>query len=427
MLTIFSWIASMNSRENSATRDLGAPFGPPVAPIVFGLVVAHAVCVIAAYVMGVWLVRPDGSPIVSDFLGFWSAGRVVLDADDPARAYAWEALAAAQVAGIGRPIETGYPHFFYPPSVLFVASIVALLPYVPAFAAWSIGTLALYAVAVRAIVGRDGFLLACAFPAVLANFMAGQNGFITATLLAGTLGFMERWPVLAGCCLGLLTYKPQFGILFPIVLAVAGRWRVFFAATATALLLVAASWLILGGHTWGIFLRDLAESSRIHLTTSGEHWAKMQSVFTLMRWLGGGEGLAWTIYGLFAGMLALLVGRLWRSEVPFNLKAAALGLGALLASPYVFMYDLVALAVPLAFLIREARRTGFLPYEMAAIGVACLLILVFPIVTAPLGLAATLIVAALVARRALSALRPTSPLAPRRPHALAQAGGVTRH
>jgi hypothetical protein len=25
---------------------------------------------------------------------------------------------------------------------------------------------------------------------------------------------MEREPVLAGCCLGLLTYKPQFGVLF---------------------------------------------------------------------------------------------------------------------------------------------------------------------------------------------------------------------
>lgn len=390
----------MSSSEITAPRELGVPFQPPVELIVFGLVLTYALSVVTAYATGAWLIRPDGSPMVSDFLGLWSAGRMVLEGH-PAGAYVPETLFGAQIAGIGRPIEAGFPHFFYPPSALFVASVVALLPYVPAFAAWSVGTLVLYAGAVRAIIGRGGFLLACAFPAVLPNFMAGQNGFLTGALLAGTLGFMERRPVLAGCCLGLLTYKPHFGILFPLVLAVAGRWRVFFAAAATALLLLAASWLIMGGHAWEAFFRELPEGSRIHITMGGEHWAKMQSVPTFVRWLGGSESLAWTIYGLFAGAIALLVCTLWRSDVPFNLKAAALGLGALLASPYTFMYDLVPLAVPLAFLFREARLTRFLSYEMAAVGIACLLILIFPVMPAPLGLAAMLIVAALIARRAL--------------------------
>jgi hypothetical protein len=60
---------------------------------------------------------------------------------------------------------------------------------------------------------------------------------------------------------------------------------------------------------------------------------------------------------------------------------------------------MVVLAVPLAFLIREGRRTEFLPHEMAAIGTACLLIFIFPLATAPVGLAAALIVVALVMRR----------------------------
>jgi hypothetical protein len=40
--------------------------------------------------------------------------------------------------------------------------------------------------------------------------------------------------------------------------------------------------------------------------------------------------------------------------------------------------------------------------EMVGIGVACLLILIFPFVKAPVGFAAVLVVAALIARRALA-------------------------
>ncbi len=60
------------------------------------------------------------------------------------------------------------------------------------------------------------------------------------------------------------------------------------------------------------------------------------------------------------------------------------------------------LAVPLAFLIRLGRAQGFLPNELALIGIAALLIVIFPFVQAPVGFAAVLIVAGLVARRVYS-------------------------
>jgi len=85
--------------------------------------------------------------------------------------------------------------------------------------------------------------------------------------------------------------------------------------------------------------------------------------------------------------------------VSFAMKAAALAVGALLATPYLFLYDMVALAVPMAFLLQEGRRTGFLPHEMLGIGVVCLLILIFPAVMGPVGLAAALVTALLIGRR----------------------------
>jgi hypothetical protein len=42
-----------------------------------------------------------------------------------------------------------------------------------------------------------------------------------------------------------------------------------------------------------------------------------------------------------------------------------------------------------------------MPHEATGVGVACFLILIFPFVMAPVGFAAVVIVAALIARRAL--------------------------
>jgi hypothetical protein len=56
----------------------------------------------------------------------------------------------------------------------------------------------------------------------------------------------------------------------------------------------------------------------------------------------------------------------------------------------------------MAFLFRLGSARGFLPQETAAMGLAFLLILIFPFVKAPVGFAAVLVVAALIARRAMA-------------------------
>src|SRR5262249_37660879 len=146
----------------------------------------------------------------------------------------------------------------YPPFFLPVAAPLALLPYAPASLAWSLVTFPAYLEAMRRIVGdRFGLLLACAFPALVANFVVGQNGFLTAALLGGTLVALPQRPGLAGCLLGLMTYKPQFGILFPLVLIADGQWRAFFSAAAMTVVLVAASLIAFGVEPWLGFLHNL--------------------------------------------------------------------------------------------------------------------------------------------------------------------------
>ena len=121
-----------------------------------------------------------------------------------------------------------------------------------------------------------------------------------------------------------------------------------------------------------------------------------------MRAHGAGEAWAWTVQslGTFAVAAALIL--LWRSRACYEIKAAGLAVGALLATPYIYMYDLVVLAVAIAFLLRLSLRRGFSAADIGALAAAGILILAFPYVRTQVGLAAVLIVGALVVQRALA-------------------------
>jgi arabinofuranan 3-O-arabinosyltransferase len=375
----------------------------PLELIAFALVVANAVYLGAGYLHGIWIVARDGSGVQSDFVNVWAAGRLVLEGH-PASAYDGPTHKLVEEAAVGHPFA-GYFGWPYPPPFLFVAAGLALLSFATAYAVWVFGTFPIYLAAIRAIIGdRTGYLLAAAFPAVLSNFIVGQNGFLTAGLFGGALILLERWPLLAGVLIGLLSYKPHLGFLIPIALAAGGYWRAFAAATAITVLMAVAAWLAFGTETWTAFFANIGHIEQAFLSEGAADFGKMQSAFGLIRTLGGSEALAWCVQAAVAVAAATGVAAVWRSRADYEIKAAALGTAAMLATPYLFIYDLVVLAVPLAFLFRLGRARGFFPQEMAGIGVACLLILIFPFVKVPVGFAAILVVAALVARRAAVSL-----------------------
>src|ERR1700735_1250983 len=192
-----------------------------------------------------WIFDENGLGIPTDFVNVWSAGRLVLDGH-PALAYDWDIQKAVQVTVLGQSYEGNFA-WHYPPPFLFVAAVLAHFPYAVSYAAWALVSFLPYLAAMRAIVGRwFGFLLAAAFPVVFTNTLVGQNGFLTASLIGGTLVLLPRGPVLSGICLGPLSYKPQYGLLFPLVLIAAAQWRVFFTAGVVAVLMAMLSWLPLG-------------------------------------------------------------------------------------------------------------------------------------------------------------------------------------
>jgi hypothetical protein len=389
-------MASLVSAPTIPTEHSAVPSS--LLNVCFVLFVINASFFPTAFFAHWWIFDEKGLGIPTDFVNVWSAGRLVLDGH-AAQAYDWDIQKQVQLAVLGQGYEGNFA-WHYPPPFLFVASLLAHFPYAVAFIGWAAISLVPYLAVMRAIVGRPfGWLLAAAFPVVLTNTLVGQNGFLTASLIGGALYLMPTRPLLSGICLGLLSYKPQYGLLFPLVLIAASQWTVFFTAGVVAVAMAFASWLAFDTESWQAFFHWLPMFSQAFLTEGRAPWGKMQSIFALVRYFGGTEQLAWVFQWIMSAAVAVVLALMWRSRVSYPLKAAALAAGTLLITPYLFLYDVMVLAIAVAFLVRIGLSQGFQHYELPALGLVAALLMFYPLVGAPTGFAATLIVSGLIAGR----------------------------
>jgi alpha-1,2-mannosyltransferase len=313
-----------------------------------------------------------GRPIGTDFAEVWIAGLEV-DQGRPAQPYDNAAHFAGQEAWFGA--AAGAYVWPYPPYFLAPAALMGLLPYLPALALWQLITLALYLTCQFAILLPTGLprstaaAAALGFPAVFINLAHGQNGFLTTALLAGGLLLVRPRPVLGGLLFGLLAYKPQFGLVIPIALLAAGRWRTFAAAAGTVITMAVATLIAFGTTPWEGFFAGTSFTRKIILEQGGLSYDKMQSMFAATRLLGGPVFLAYVVQAATAGAVVAAVVWLWRTGCDERLKAAALLVASLLASPYVLDYDMVVLAPALALALAYGLEKGFGPYEKSALAI----------------------------------------------------------
>jgi alpha-1,2-mannosyltransferase len=332
------------------------------------LLAFYVVAVVAWIALADGLVDRNGKPLGTDFSNVYAAGALTLegrgaDAYDPALQHAAE----KKIFGPNTP----FFGWHYPPFFLMAAAVLAMLPYAWALLAWMALTIPAYLGAVRAICPRPkALLVAAAFPAVFINLGHGQNGFLTAALLGGALILLDRRPALAGVLIGLLAYKPQFGLLIPLVLLVTGRWTVIAAACVTIAALSAVTWFIFGAGVWQAFAGSAEFSRTVVLEAGGTGWEKIQSIFSAVRRLGGSVEIAYAAQAALMFALAASLVALWRSRAAYELKAAALAIACLLATPYVLDYDLMVVAIAIAFLARYGFANGFRDYEVSLLAVA---------------------------------------------------------
>jgi hypothetical protein len=313
---------------------------------------------------------PRGRPIGADFASFWTAARLALSGA-PASAYNVVAHHAEETAILRA--DSGYAAFFYPPIFLLVCAPLGLLPYLAALAAWLVTTGVAYWRAARAWLGdRFGMMPIIAFPGVLLNIINGQNGFLTTALFGAGALWLNARPLLAGVCLGALAYKPQLGLIVPVALALAGRWKTFAAAAVTAVALASISLGVFGVGAWQGFIEE-SGVARAVLERRLVGDAKIQSAFAAVRLWGGPLWLAYGAQVLTA--FAVVAGLVWlqRRAPRGGAEGPAMIVAALLCSPYLLDYDLILLAVPLAWLLRQGARTGFLDWEKTVMAAAFIL------------------------------------------------------
>ena len=332
------------------------------------IAVLYVALLVFGYRHGLWPANGKGVPTFSDFADTWAVGRAALHGH-AAFAYDPAGFVKLQKELIG-PQPVYMPHWPYPPTYFLILAPLAALHYVAAFFTFETATLAACAAVVFLIARRcqAAIALALASPFSAWNFLAGQSGFLTASLIGAALLALERRPVLAGVFLGCLTYKPQFGVLFPIALVAAGEWRAIASAAATGAALASVSALAFGAHPWAAFPRELLGQAGFNLMASPDSfWGLFHTAYGSIRYLGGGAALAWAAQAIVTSGVATIVWLIWRAPTRYALKAAILSAGVLLATPYALAYDMAAIAVTVAFLARDQIDHGLLKAEQTTL------------------------------------------------------------
>ena len=374
--------------------------------VAFGVLAASLIGLIFLVVTSNGLNDRFDRPLGTDFSNVYAAGTYVLDGQptapfDPPRQFIRE----QSIFGA----KTQFYGWHYPPFFLALAALLATMPYWLSLLVWQGTTLAAYLGTMQAIAPRGEpmwLLLAAAYPAVFVNLGHGHNGFLTAALFGAALLLLERRPWLAGVLIGLLAYKPQFGVLIPLVLIAGGYWRTFIAAMVTVAALAFAVTLAFGAEVWTAFLASTHFTRTVVLEQGQTGWHKIQSVFSVVRMWGGGIELAYAVQGAVTLVVAAALIWLWRSRAAFALKAAALLIGCILATPYSLDYDLMLLAPAIGLLAVDGLSRGFAPFEKTLLAI----LWIAPLVTRalaeatliPLAVPAMLLTFALLLHRAMA-------------------------
>lgn len=299
------------------------------------------------------------SPFCVDFGLFYAAGKMTLSGNT-AQIYD----IPVHHAVVEQVLNTKLPFYLpwlYPPIFLLAIVPFALLPFHLALVLWLLVTLALALFAVyRMLPSRKGLaVLLLGFPGVLMNLRWGQNGFLSAALLAFSFGFLETNPLLSGAMIGLLAYKPQFAFLPFVILLLSKKWKAVLAAVCSAVIVSLVSLVLFGVEPWVQFIGSFFHASASLSGTEQQAIAAIQtSPYSALFNLWADSRISIAGQGVITVSMILAVRWVWKHTSRLPLKGAMLVLGIPLSIPYFLQYDLAILALPLVLLVYDFFEHG---------------------------------------------------------------------
>ena len=355
--------ASLGSAVSApATADDAAGRRWRLAWVIIALSGLYAV----GYVL-MWLPGADGG---DDFFIFWSAGHWMAEHGLTPPLFDLEIFHAYQEELFG---GTGpYHPLPYPPTLAPALTPFAAVPLGWAYAGSMMVTLALFLglTASREPSRTLGLLVS---PASLTVIIVGQIAFLSSALLLGGLRLVRRHPKIAGVLLGLLSVKPQLGLLVPVALIAFRAWRTFLVATVVTVILPVPSVLIGGPDVWLAWLK-LMPAIANHLAHAADSSApQMVSPAAALLVAGVPLHVAELIQVPITLALAAVAYVACRRNGPSEMTVAMLGVASLLATPYAWFYNLLIAAFAAVVLAEAGLRTGFRRWEVLAVLLAWVL------------------------------------------------------
>jgi len=320
-------------------------------------------------IVGLMEVLRSTAPDRPDFFGIWSFARFAAERP-PGGIYDSMTLQAFQRV-LDPDFKAFYP-FPYPPHSLFLFAPLGWMGYGTARLAFLLASLFALVPVVVAFARARGLLAVAVAAAVIVapvtpySLLVGQNGMVFGALLLAGLVALERHPILAGCLFGLLSCKPQFGLLLPFALLGLGAWRAIAATCISTLALVLASAAAHGWAMWPAWLAGMGEFSAQFSAQRQTFLPLMASPAAGLVRLGMPTALAMAVQATISITLAGAVWLLFR-RAPYRAAAAALLPAIGLATPYAFIYDqpVILASVAWLFVDRWQRNAAFSLGELA--------------------------------------------------------------
>jgi hypothetical protein len=244
------------------------------------------------------------------------------------------------------PTQWAQP-FLSPPTVAWLVTPLTLFPIWVAFGIWAAFTFASFAVALAWSGASVGLVRWIAVVAALAPWWflhAVSLGQVVPMVAAGVVVgwrlLRDDRDVIAGIALSMIFLKPNTAILVPLALLVAGRYRAVASWVAMGAVFALIAFLLLGVHGISAYVNEL----RAPLPTGAD-------ALTLHGAFGVSGVVALTVRILIIGAVVAIAFRL-RSSSTLVIPVAVVG--SLLISPYLHASDLCLLAAA-AWIVWEER------------------------------------------------------------------------
>lgn len=195
-------------------------------------------------------------------------------------------------------------------------------------------------------------LCAIAYPPLFHFFVRGQLSAVPLLWITlAYLAFRSRFDGLAGVALGFLVFKPQFLVAIPLALLGAKAWKPLAGLILSAGAQIGLTYLYFGREVMSAYFTMLLHSASHPASTELRLSAiQMHSLHSfwelLMPWRPG----LWAVYLLASLVTIAIAAAIWKSSSRLEIRFSALILAAVLVSPHIYIYDLLALS-PLFLLV----------------------------------------------------------------------------